>query len=165
MKTTTSEHVVYINCSECQNKNQFVYTTCSELVFFLYWTHNSMNNMLSYCGLVDARISASGKDLPVRIVSFSFCSYFSHCNNGDHIPNSNWGGLNLLKFLAVESRDVSQAVKKITVAKAFQRWANSQNDNYFHSKAVILSENSCHFVSCPACNNSYFLFNLRWVTC
>ena len=26
---------------------------------------NSMNNLLSYCGLVDARISASEKDLPV----------------------------------------------------------------------------------------------------
>ena len=38
MKTTSSEHVVYINCSECQNKNkkQFVYTTCSELVVFMY---------------------------------------------------------------------------------------------------------------------------------
>jgi len=35
MKTTSSEHVVYINCSECQNKNQFVYTTCSELVVFI----------------------------------------------------------------------------------------------------------------------------------
>ena len=33
IKTASSEHVVYINCSECQNKNQFVYTTCSELVF------------------------------------------------------------------------------------------------------------------------------------
>ena len=31
IKTISSEHVVYINCSECQNKNkkQFVYTTCS----------------------------------------------------------------------------------------------------------------------------------------
>ena len=38
MKTTRSEHVVYINCSECQNKNnkQFVYTTCSELVVSMY---------------------------------------------------------------------------------------------------------------------------------
>jgi hypothetical protein len=27
---------------------------------------NSMNNLLSYCGLVDARISASEKDLPVQ---------------------------------------------------------------------------------------------------
>ena len=30
---------------------------------------NSMNNLLSYCGLVDATISASEKDLPVRIAS------------------------------------------------------------------------------------------------
>ena len=37
MKTTSSEHVVYINCSECQNKNkkQFVYTTCSQHVLSL----------------------------------------------------------------------------------------------------------------------------------
>ena len=34
-------------------------------VQFMYWTRNSMNNLLSYCGLVDARISASEKDLPV----------------------------------------------------------------------------------------------------
>ena len=38
MKTTSSEHVVYINCSECQykNKKQFVYTIYSELVVFMY---------------------------------------------------------------------------------------------------------------------------------
>ena len=65
MKITSSEHVVYINCSECQNKNQFVYTTSSELGIFMYSTGNSMNNLLSYCGLIDARISASEKDLPV----------------------------------------------------------------------------------------------------
>ena len=31
MKIPSSDHVVYINCSECQNKNkkQFVHTTCS----------------------------------------------------------------------------------------------------------------------------------------
>ena len=28
-------------------------------------------------------------------------------------------------------------------------------------EVVILSENSCHFVSCSACNNSYFLLSLR----
>ena len=27
--------------------------------------YNSMNNLSSYCGLVDARINASDKDLPV----------------------------------------------------------------------------------------------------
>ena len=45
---------------------QFMYTTCSELAIFMYWTCNSLNNLLSYCGLVDARISASEKDLPVQ---------------------------------------------------------------------------------------------------
>ena len=37
-KTTCSEHVVYTNCSECEDKNkiQFVYTPCTELVVFLY---------------------------------------------------------------------------------------------------------------------------------
>ena len=39
--------------------------TCSELAIFMFRTRNSMNNLLSYCGLVDARISASEKDLPV----------------------------------------------------------------------------------------------------
>ena len=38
-----------------------MYTTCSELVVFMYLTRNSMNNLLSYCGLIDARISASEK--------------------------------------------------------------------------------------------------------
>ena len=42
-----------------------MYTTCSQLVIFMYRTRNSVNNLLSYCGLVDARISASEKDLPV----------------------------------------------------------------------------------------------------
>ena len=71
MKITSSEHVVYIiNCSECQNKKQIVYTTCFELVVFMYWTGKSMNNLLSYCGLVDARIRASNKDLSVSAPSF-----------------------------------------------------------------------------------------------
>ena len=36
-----------------------------ELGIFMYWTCNSMNNLSSYCGLVDAKIKASDKDLPV----------------------------------------------------------------------------------------------------
>ena len=37
-----------------------------ELGVFMYRACNSMNNLLSYCGLVDAKIRASDKDLPVR---------------------------------------------------------------------------------------------------
>ena len=48
-------------------------TTCNdvstELIVFLYWTRNSMNNILSHCGLVDTRISASEKKLPVLNIS------------------------------------------------------------------------------------------------
>ena len=36
-----------------------------ELRIFMYWTCNSMNNLSSYCGLVDAKIRASDKDFPV----------------------------------------------------------------------------------------------------
>ena len=39
---------------------------CSEPVVFMYRTSKSMNNILSYCGLVDARVSASENDLPVK---------------------------------------------------------------------------------------------------
>ena len=50
-----------------QKNKQFVYTTSSELGIFMYWARNSMHTLLPYCGLVDTRISASEKDLPVPI--------------------------------------------------------------------------------------------------
>ena len=60
---TSREHVVYINCSECQNKNKnyahIMFSWCSELAIFV-------NNLLSYCGLVNAKIRASDIDLLVR---------------------------------------------------------------------------------------------------
>ena len=31
---------------------------------------DSMNNLLSYCGLIDANIRASDKDLPVSMIPF-----------------------------------------------------------------------------------------------
>ena len=43
-----------------------MFSPCSELGIFTYWTCDSMNNMSSYCGLVDAKITASDKDLPVQ---------------------------------------------------------------------------------------------------
>ena len=76
MKTTSSEHQENILCTQivfCFDiQNKFMYTTltCSELGIFIYWTCNSMNNLLSYCGLVDARINASEKDLPVIPLPF-----------------------------------------------------------------------------------------------
>ena len=42
LKIPSSEHVVYINCSECQNKNQFVFTTCSLHVLSLQFSCNEL---------------------------------------------------------------------------------------------------------------------------
>ena len=56
MKITSSEHVVYINCSKCQNKKPI----CVHKIAIV-----SLNNLSSHCGLVDARICVSDKDLPV----------------------------------------------------------------------------------------------------
>ena len=42
-----------------------MFSPCSELVVFMYRNGKSMNNRLSYSGLVDPRISESDKDLPV----------------------------------------------------------------------------------------------------
>ena len=64
-KSTSSEHVVHTNWFLFWHSEQFIYTTCSELVVFVYWTGKSMNNLLTYCGLIDTRIRASDKDLPV----------------------------------------------------------------------------------------------------
>ena len=44
-----------------------MFSPCSELGIFKYWTWKSMNNMSSYCGLVDAKTRASDKNLPVQL--------------------------------------------------------------------------------------------------
>ena len=54
-----------------------MFSPCSELVVFMYWTGKSMNNILSYCGLVDPRISASDTYLPVPYTFQGLNSYVS----------------------------------------------------------------------------------------
>ena len=56
---------MYKNCYECQNKNK-KNNFCTQHVLRLEFSCTELvNNLLSYCGLVDATISASDKDLPV----------------------------------------------------------------------------------------------------
>ena len=67
---TLSEHVFYTNWffftfrTICVH-NKFWQCSDSELGIFMYWSGNLMDNLLSYCGLVDARKSTSEKGLPV----------------------------------------------------------------------------------------------------
>ena len=67
--------------SDIQNNlcTQLVLPTCSELAIFMYWTGNSINNLLSYCGLVDAKIRASDIDLPVLFVILWVSWYKNKC--------------------------------------------------------------------------------------
>jgi hypothetical protein len=65
MKIASSEHQENMLCTQIVFVLTFrtfyvhnMFSWCSELAIF-------MNNLLSYCGLVDGRISASEKDLPV----------------------------------------------------------------------------------------------------
>ena len=71
-KNTSSEHVVYKYCFECQDKNEIF---CTQHVLNLYFPCNSMNNLSSYCGLTDARMRASEKDLPVKKMTRSLRSF------------------------------------------------------------------------------------------
>ena len=66
-KNTSSEHVVYKYCFECQNKNKktiFVHIMFCPCIFrVIQWT--------SSCN-IDARMRASEKDLPVSVNRFRF---------------------------------------------------------------------------------------------
>ena len=69
---TSAEHVVYQKCSECQNKQKSNFCTqhvLQVLILSLQFSR-TMNNLSSYCGLVDAKIRASDKNLPVKTKSF-----------------------------------------------------------------------------------------------
>ena len=54
LKNTSSQHVVYKHCFECQNKKN---NNCTQHVVNLYFSGNWMNNFSSYCELTDSRMS------------------------------------------------------------------------------------------------------------
>ena len=58
---------MYIKLFWMSKQKQIWFTkhVITELVVFLYCTPNSSNNLSSYFGLIDARMSASDKNLPV----------------------------------------------------------------------------------------------------
>ena len=59
---SSAEHVVYKKCFFCLDIQNNI---CSQHVLNLCFSCNSMNNFSSYCGLPDARMRASEKDLLV----------------------------------------------------------------------------------------------------
>ena len=78
-----------------RHSEQFMYTTCSELEIF-------MNNLSSYCGLVDARIIASEQDLPVKAKNSAARKFIIRFSIDNYIANISlcaltWPKLNLEK--------------------------------------------------------------------
>ena len=73
---------IVLNVKTKTKKNMF----CTQHVVNLYFSWNSINNLSSYCGLTDARMRASEKDLPVLEIIFyvpKFCLHF--CRTGIRI--------------------------------------------------------------------------------
>ena len=108
---------------QAQNMGKTI--TCSAHVLLVFYTcslhGNSMNNILSYCGWVDARISASEKDLSVCI-NISSVVAFKRWVNG-----KNWK--KILRWMTVR-----QNVPKFTCKVDF-RCLKSQDfffDFLFH---------------------------------
>ena len=66
------QNMLCTNCFLFRYSKQFLYTICSEFVFFWVRSCKSMNNLSSYCGLTDSRMSASDTDLPVLILNLFF---------------------------------------------------------------------------------------------
>ena len=56
---------IVLNVKKTNKKNNF----CAQLVLNLYFSENSITNLLSYCGLTDARVRASDTELPVYILA------------------------------------------------------------------------------------------------
>ena len=65
---------IVLNVQKISVQNMF--SPCSVLGIFMYWTWNSINNLSTYCGLVDAKIRASDKDLPVQKQFLESCWSF-----------------------------------------------------------------------------------------
>ena len=62
-RTQRSKSFSSLFCFDIQNN------ICTQHVANLYFSGNSMKNILSYCALTDSRMRASEKDLPVQVWS------------------------------------------------------------------------------------------------
>ena len=131
MKTTGSEHAAYTNCFLFWHSEQFMYTTSSELVVFMYWTRNLMNSLLSYCGLVDRRKRASDKDLPVTKMS----KLNSLSKNRKKIPNQK------IFILISKARTMSTIVSnKNWLMKSLRRYQSWKSEQIWTRKRARLTK-------------------------
>ena len=85
----------------------------------MYWTGNSMDNLLSYCGLVDARISTSENDLP-ETKSIYVSNMFSTCSELGIFMYWTGNSLdNLLSYCGLVDARISTSEKDLPVKTLF----------------------------------------------
>ena len=103
-----------------------------------------MNNLFSYCGLVDARISASEKDLPVkRRIAVLINSFYFRCNHKE--SEKHFHSSEVLHFHLYESHGVGDFVCDICGAILKPPINNLQNHKgSFQLLALLIIELKSH---------------------
>ena len=119
MKMSSSEHGKNMLCTKIvlnvrNNLSTQHILPRFELGIFMYRTCMSMNNLSSYCGLVDAKIRASDKDLPV----FSVVVATSH-NISTDIPSNS--GFWFSSHFACQSVTSTPVLHRLNLVCSFKR--------------------------------------------
>ena len=123
-----------------------------EFGIFMYWTCNSMNNLSSYCGLVDAKIRASDKDLPVQFKIQKFQAYKS-VNDWSRVENKIKGCVNTVlkcygKWMIDKSQNASKdyewkkwprSNKTPFCLRRAQAWTQYCTMTHYHHSACVSS--------------------------
>ena len=110
-----------------------------------------MNNLLSYCGLVEARISASEKYLPVCKADFPWANSFTTFS----ITDQNWIE-NLLKVQCFGAKQLKLLV---------QEWQNCYMSAVFQDVCFAFDLIWCEEKNCCQLNQNYektqFILNVK----
>jgi hypothetical protein len=117
---------IVLNLKTKTKKNNF----CIQRVVNLYFSGNSMNNLMSYCGLTDARTRASEKDIPV--------------------PDSYQGFINILwkRRLMKNITVLQKVICPIVISKVFEL-------ELIGSIAILFDQANQHFVGIWKLNVSF----------
>ena len=150
MKTITSEHVVYINCFECQTKKLFMYTTCAVcwpcsfhvlknwlineqyfVIFWVSWCKNKCFWQRFTCTYVTLR-----KHL---CLTYSYITGSMYSNENEYVPYATY--LQLPIFFLFFSFQTEKSKKKF--------WNLDRKKNIYlpfvHTKNIIF----LHFIGKP----------------
>ena len=117
-----------------------------------------MNNLLSYCGLVDAKIRASEKDLPVKDSILDFAGNASSASTSGQLSETMFSGEihQITGYLFSDHNFASKRLKQISTGQKSFRKKNPLFDNILVSKSLIFNFSFY-------CFSKQFIFKLKLV--